>query len=163
MTAVQSQEWRQTSSCDSPPRVDGLKLYCTAEPTSLFLPAWRLMLHPGAALLPDVVFSLLLQLIGMASSDDPEGSLTPVDFIQLQQYMECRSPPHSARMPLDPLTMFTKHNNLTYFDLLSFVILVTMIMMILSLVINTYLIYNISCNRLELGRMDIPPTLMYQE
>lgn len=25
----------------------------------------------------------------MASPDDTEGSLTPVDFIQLQQYMEC--------------------------------------------------------------------------
>lgn len=39
-----------------------------------------------------IVCSLLLsvvsQLIGMALSEDTEGSLTPVDFIQLQQYME---------------------------------------------------------------------------
>lgn len=27
----------------------------------------------------------------MASSDDTEGTLTPVDFIQLQHYMECKS------------------------------------------------------------------------
>lgn len=39
----------------------------------------------------DIVFSLLIQLIVMASSDDTEGSLTPVDFIQLQHYMECKS------------------------------------------------------------------------
>lgn len=29
--------------------------------------------------------------ISMASSDDAEGTLTPVDFIQLQHYMECKS------------------------------------------------------------------------
>lgn len=26
----------------------------------------------------------------MASPDDTEGTLTPVDFIQLQHYMECK-------------------------------------------------------------------------
>ncbi len=42
---------------------------------------------------PNVAVSLLIQLTVMASSDDTEGSLTPVDFIQLQHYMECKYHP----------------------------------------------------------------------
>lgn len=37
-----------------------------------------------------IVFFLLTQPISMASSDDAEETLTPVDFIQLQHYMECK-------------------------------------------------------------------------
>lgn len=37
-------------------------------------------------------FLYLSQPISMASSEDAEGTLTPVDFIQLQHYMECKSP-----------------------------------------------------------------------
>ena len=62
------------------------KSYCTKD--SLFASATSLQvvfLHCHLCARPVVV-----QLIDMASSDDAEGSLTPVDFIQLQHYMECK-------------------------------------------------------------------------
>lgn len=48
---------------------------------------WKLTLGLGWR----VVFFLLSGSISMASSDDAEDTLTPVDFIQLQHYMACKS------------------------------------------------------------------------
>lgn len=80
-------------------RVHGLKPI-QLKPTSLFLqPLLRSTYDPVVKILllpviseTDILLFLLIQLISMASSDDIEGSLTPVDFIQLQHYMECKSP-----------------------------------------------------------------------
>lgn len=81
-TVVQLLECRQTGSHKEPPNQKS----CIVSEQFL----------KGSDVLIVTVWSrfscFLQQPLSMASSDDTEGSLMPVDFIQLQQYMEGEFP-----------------------------------------------------------------------
>lgn len=58
------------------------------QPCATRVPATSLKAHTCTWLMCCFLFA---ETISMASSNDTEGTLTPVDFIQLQHYMECKS------------------------------------------------------------------------
>lgn len=86
------------------------------QPCATRVPVTSLKAHTCTWLMCCFLFA---ETISMASSNDTEGTLTPVDFIQLQHYMECKSRLFSCNLFIATFSLW----KVNYENILLFIVL----------------------------------------